>query len=1441
MAKKLCALVAVLAIMLGFAFGCDKRGQIELIGFDVIEEDTVSYGADYTVKTYNVKDKDGKIYSVSYIVTNGGETVNVIGGKFAADKMTDYIITYTVVVDEKRSETKTTIVKVTDTDRPYVSLGEMEKYYIVGEEIEPPSAEVRDNYDTNLTATLSLYKGDTQVIASVTGAFTVEEEGAYKIVATATDSSGNVSEEAVREFAVRNAAAKGEIEDFEASELAGASVNAVSNYGNVLKSGYAEADGVNAFYVSSVTENTEDTLDKYPGLGLTPRISKADVEALKAEGYNKLVMRVYLDYSGARTLYHQWAVNEETGKHVQTNLGNIAAKTWTDFALDLDLFISAYDDIAAGNILFIYVGNEAEYTPDKVMGNFKLYIRDIYVTKEVKDATIDLSSLEASYELNDQADVSEITASSATETSAKFDIEFLSPTGKTLVPEDGKITFIEAGVYTVRAVPADKCLRGVAESEITVKAAFADVQKAIAEINAAEDKTTAEIIEKAALLKAAYPTLTDEEKAQINTFDYILAITLEEAEEGVFYQFDSAAGIEQVQIDYNDGTAVSTKNGLSVDTSVKYGDEAASMKVEFTDVPVEWFSPYTLKLSVPSNADLSAYGYLKFRMKGYTYKAERPVTYTLKYDGKYIENTNTPISLTGEWQEVVISLEGITDLSKLTINFYTLNGSNAFGSVWNESGRFYVNISNVYGVVKPELTLNPEFTYKEIYSVEESVDLSKFTVSSEDYPDLTFKYTLIDNNGTAQDMPASYTFTESGVYTVKAEIVGEDLIKGELIVSFTVRKTLAEVQAQIDALDDIADKTGEEFAAAAAQIRKDFSYLSDDEKAQIDQLAMYAKLNNVTITDDNKLFYFDSALGKDQIVAAINKDETLFSKDGISVDTSVKYGDESASLKIEFTDATASWFGPYIVNLVLPAHTDLSEYNYLVFRAKGYSRYSGRPVTMFIQYDGKYIAGTNPPIELGDGWTEFRIPTDGITDFTKLQIKFNSSNNGDKWGSVSNTKGDFYVNLSCVYGLFVLDDIEVNPEFTEKSVYEEGETIDLSAFSVTSESAPDAVFKYTVVQPDGNEIDMPQSITLQSGAYQVKATCVGGTSKGEYIYKFFVNSVDTIFAFNTAAGREQISTAFIAGDADEVALTTKNYIVLDKEKYYGEEGVSTKIGFDDVNNGTETWCCPFTVKFTNADTENLAAYDYIVFRLNGYSYNANRPVTYTLKYDGKYINGTGTPVVLTTGKWTEVVIPLNGIDDLSKLTLNFYTKNGTADFSSIWNSTARFHVNISNVYGCNLPENGFAIVDESGTFINSAAYGTDKVVKSYVADFNGKPAWKTEVDPAKGASGNSYKWPGVAFTNCLFSTDALTAKKNEGFTKIVVPMYIVSSAAESKDLCWDTDVVIDTVNCNEWVNVEISIDEAISRYDTIGKYFFYIENSAAVDYITYYVSDAYFA
>lgn len=132
-----------------------------------------------------------------------------------------------------------------------------------------------------------------------------------------------------------------------------------------------------------------------------------------------------------------------------------------------------------------------------------------------------------------------------TETDAQFEVKIISPLGEALVAENGKITFTIPGIYTVRATPVQKSLRGAAESEITVKASVADVNAAVKEINDTEDKTTAAIKEKAALLKAAYATLTEEEKGQIDTFDYILAITLESEKENVFYQFDSEVGREQ--------------------------------------------------------------------------------------------------------------------------------------------------------------------------------------------------------------------------------------------------------------------------------------------------------------------------------------------------------------------------------------------------------------------------------------------------------------------------------------------------------------------------------------------------------------------------------------------------------------------------------------------------------------------------------------------------------------------------------------------------------------------------------------------------------------------------------------------------------------------------------------------------------------------------------
>lgn len=74
-----------------------------------------------------------------------------------------------------------------------------------------------------------------------------------------------------------------------------------------------------------------------------------------------------------------------------------------------------------------------------------------------------------------------------------------------------------------------------------------------------------------------------------------------------------------------------------------------------------------------------------------------------------------------------------------------------------------------------------------------------------------------------------------------------------------------------------------------------------------------------------------------------------------------------------------------------------------------------------------------------------------------------------------------------------------------------------------------------------------------------------------------------------------------------------------------------------------------------------------------------------------------------------------------------------------------------------------------------------------------------------------------------------------------MPIFIEASAETKKLCCGVGDKNFDTVNCNEWAEVELSIDDVIAGYAKIGTYFIYFENSATVDYITYYVSDAYFA
>ena len=62
-----------------------------------------------------------------------------------------------------------------------------------------------------------------------------------------------------------------------------------------------------------------------------------------------------------------------------------------------------------------------------------------------------------------------------------------------------------------------------------------------------------------------------------------------------------------------------------------------------------------------------------------------------------IEPTINPVDAKNEiWTEVLIPVSSLTGQVKIKI--YTHNGSNLFGSVWNDPSRMYVYLSNIVGL-----------------------------------------------------------------------------------------------------------------------------------------------------------------------------------------------------------------------------------------------------------------------------------------------------------------------------------------------------------------------------------------------------------------------------------------------------------------------------------------------------------------------------------------------------------------------------------------------------------------------------------------------------------------------------------------------------------------------------------------------------------------------
>ena len=1246
MAKKLFGLIA--AAILAFAgaifvaCGGGEDDTLTLSGFDVPAETQVAYGSIYTIPDYVVTDQNGTIYTVEVVVTNGGETITPVGGQIDIDRMTDYTITFTVVLGEGNTQQKQTILKVVDGNAPRVTLGEMQRVYIVGEDIALPTVEIADNIDTGLTAQFSVRSGGETVLASVTDSFKLETAGAYELVATVTDSSGNIGTDTAN-FVVRAAANIGEIEDF-ADEYAALSVTPVSTTDGALTGEMAEIGGQTAFKINS--KNTAGSITKYPGLSLTPRISLADVQALKEDGFTAVTMNVYLEHTASRNIYQQWAV-DEAGKPDQSDPVAVQPNRWTAFTFDLDLFISAYDDIASGEILFFYFGNEAQWTSDKVSADFNFYVKDIYVTKQLSDVAID-ADLEETYAQGATVDISGITATSASEAEAGFDIVITDPLGNEYTPADGEIVASAYGMYTVSARPDAHSKRfiGSATRTFNVLPNVDSIEEIVERILAADDKTDADIVADAALLENWANILGEIEGAdQLDMFRYYAAMTLtDEFEEDKLMYFDTALGREQVTTQYNTNTPVPTKNGITLDTATTYNG-APTTKIEFTDVPEAWFGPFRLNFSyVDSATDLGDYTHIRFYLRGYTYSAARPVTYFLAYNG---ERFTEPVSLTSGWTEVTIDLaaNNITDLSLLTVAFNTLDKGNSFGSVWNEAGRFYANISAVYGIVNvDDIQINSSFSYETEYDLNDTLDLSAFTASSAKYPNVTFEYTM-EHEGTTQARPASITFSDSGWYTFTASVsspyIGEVSIR--VYVNGTdANPTVEYIEETVEAI--LAGNRKDPDIIARAEVVKEWAGMLDTVYGadRLDMFRFYAAMT-LTEFEDDKLMYFDTALGREQVTTEYNLNVPIETKNGITLDTATTYNG-APTTKIEFTDVSG-WFSPYLFNFTFPSSADLSEYTHIRFYLRGYSSLmdrenaEDRPLEYAVLYNGTRFI--QPTVLANGEWTEILIDLEAnnITDLSGLTIAFYSLNGSDEWGAIEASY--FYANISAVYGVRMADDIQLASD--TRTAYTLGETIDWSSFAVESEKYPDLAYDYTINGTPAEEFEFSAA-----GTYTLTVSVTTPGYIGEQMFTITIFEPEAFGTITVAEAEDTISQIVPRGYDED--LTDNSYVA----DFNGRDAIMAETNPQTSSSSTNSYKWPgidIHTPWTVADLQWFKAQGYTTMVIPVYIADSSA-ASIGICYGADDSNVTAEAVA--TGEWVELEIPIDTVIGSYDTTLSNY-------------------------------------------------------------------------------------------------------------------------------------------------------------------------------------------
>ncbi len=190
------SICACLCLAVGIA-SCEKgKSKVEnenkvLTGFEVESESTAELGSVYTIPIPSVFDTDRKMYDVEVSVTTGGEKVEVIGGMFEVSKTSDYTLTYTLNANGT-TETKTTTLKVQDSQGPAIIMEGIKAKGVIGDTIDISSITAIDY--SGVESVETEVKRGTVSVEVTDNKFVLDVAGQYVIKTTATDTNGKTSE-----------------------------------------------------------------------------------------------------------------------------------------------------------------------------------------------------------------------------------------------------------------------------------------------------------------------------------------------------------------------------------------------------------------------------------------------------------------------------------------------------------------------------------------------------------------------------------------------------------------------------------------------------------------------------------------------------------------------------------------------------------------------------------------------------------------------------------------------------------------------------------------------------------------------------------------------------------------------------------------------------------------------------------------------------------------------------------------------------------------------------------------------------------------------------------------------------------------------------------------------------------------------------------------------